>query len=84
MFRAVLKGEVRDDTLLHTSSEKVFLFYFPKDSAADSLKRGDELLVRTRLSAPVSNGIRMSLIMPAICFGRECAELLMCMPGDGG
>lgn len=56
LFRAVLKGEVRDDTLLHTSSEKVFLFYFPKDSAADSLKRGDELLVRTRLSAPVSNG----------------------------
>lgn len=51
-----MKGEVRDDTLLHTSSEKVFLFYFPKDSAADSLKRGDELLVRTRLSAPVSNG----------------------------
>lgn len=56
LFRVSLKGEVRGDTLLHNSSGKTFLFYFPKDSAAHSLTRGDELLIYTRLFPPVNNG----------------------------
>ena len=45
-----------EDTLLYDFSKKTFLFYFPKDSAAYSLKRGDRLLVYARLSPPVNNG----------------------------
>ena len=56
LFHAVLRGEVLKDTLLYDFSEKTFLFYFPKDSAAYSLKRGDRLLVYARLSPPVNNG----------------------------
>ncbi len=57
LFRVALKGEVlKEDTLLCNFSGKSFLFYFPKDSAAFSLERGDELLVHTRLSPPVNNG----------------------------
>ena len=47
LFRVALRGEVLKDTFLYNFSEKTFLFYFPKDSAAYSLKRGDELLVCT-------------------------------------
>jgi len=56
LFRVALRGEVLKDTFLCNFSEKTFLFYFPKDSAAYSLKRGDELLVCTRLSPPANNG----------------------------
>lgn len=56
LFRVALWGEVLKDTFLYNFSEKTFLFYFPKDSAAYSLKRGDELLVCTRLSPPANNG----------------------------
>ena len=56
LFRVALRGEVLKDTFLYNFSEKTFLFYFPKDSAAYSLKRGDELLVCTRLSPPANNG----------------------------
>ena len=56
LFHAVLRGEVLKDTLLYDFSEKTFLFYFPKDSAAYSLKRGDRLLVYARLFPPVNNG----------------------------
>lgn len=56
LFRVALRGEVLKDTFLYNFSEKSFLFYFPKDTAAYSLKRGDELLVCTRLSPPANNG----------------------------
>lgn len=56
LFRASLKGEVRKDTLLQNGSGKAFLLYFPKDTAAYALKRGDELLVYTRLSRPANGG----------------------------
>lgn len=56
LFRTVLKEEMLKDTLLHSSARKVFLLYFAKDSAAYSLKRGDELLVYARLRPLVNNG----------------------------
>lgn len=56
LFRAVLEGEMPKDTLVCSSAKKVFLLYFPKDSAAYSLKRGDGLLVYTCLSPPANNG----------------------------
>lgn len=56
LYRAVLQGEVRKDTLLHNSRKNVFLLYFPKDTLAYSLQRGDELLIKTRLSPPANNG----------------------------
>lgn len=34
----------------------LFLAYFPKDSATATLRRGDELLVSTRLVPPANNG----------------------------
>lgn len=45
------------DSLVCSCEGKQFLFYFPKDSAAYSLLRGDELLVSARLSPPETNGI---------------------------
>lgn len=56
LFRASLKGEVRNGMPLRIPSEKIFLFYFSKDSAAYTLKRGDELLVSARLAPPANNG----------------------------
>ena len=55
-FRAVLQGEVRGDTLLPDRKEHRFLLYFPKDSAAFTLRRGDVLLVSARFTPPVNNG----------------------------
>ena len=55
LFRVAL-GRSAERYILYNFSEKTFLFYFPKDSAAYSLKRGDELLVCTRLSPPANNG----------------------------
>ncbi len=56
LFRVALKGEAPENTFSHKLSDKFFLFYFSKDSATCSLKRGDRLLVHIYLSPPVNNG----------------------------
>lgn len=56
LFHAVLQGEIRGDTLLQRIGRKKFLLYFPVDSVACSLRRGDELLISAHLSPPVNNG----------------------------
>lgn len=56
LFHAVLHGEIREDTLLQSIGRKRFLLYFPVDSVACSLKRGDELLISAHLSPPANNG----------------------------
>lgn len=58
LYRAELRGEIRDDadTLPGSRRSYRFLFYFPKDSASALLRRGDELLVHARLSPPVNRG----------------------------
>lgn len=45
-----------DSIVPYNTPNPLFLLYFPKDSAAATLKRGDELLVCTRLSPPANNG----------------------------
>lgn len=49
-------GVYAGDSLQTDVRQPFFLFYFPKDSAAARLARGDELLVHTRLSPPVNRG----------------------------
>lgn len=56
LCRAVLMEEYRQDRVLAGSHDRIFLLYFPKDSIADHLKQGAELLVYTRLAPPVNNG----------------------------
>lgn len=56
LFHSVLSGEVQKDTFLHAAAKNVFLLYFPKDTAAYTLRRGDELLIHARLNPPVNNG----------------------------
>ena len=56
LCRSVLVDEYRQDTTLHNYQGNLFLLYFPKDSLTSSLRRGDELLVSTRLSPPANNG----------------------------
>lgn len=56
LCRASLLAEFRRDTVISSSRKNLFLLYFPKDSTADVLRRGDELLIHTRLSSPVNNG----------------------------
>ena len=56
LFRCALKGEVQKDTFLPNAAEKIFLLYFPKDTASYALRRGDELLIYTRLQPPANNG----------------------------
>lgn len=57
LCQALLLEEVRPDMALAASSHpSLFLFYFPKDSAAACLRQGDELLLHTCLAPPVNNG----------------------------
>lgn len=56
LYRCRLEAEVRNDTLVPYVHKPVFLLYFPKDTVASTLRRGDELLVYTRLSPPANNG----------------------------
>lgn len=56
LCRSVLIDEYRGDSVLHNPQSKTFLLYFPKDSIASKLSRGDELLVYTRLAPPANNG----------------------------
>ena len=56
MCRVALLGEVEQDTVTGCPRNHLFLAYFPKDSATATLRRGDELLVSTRLVPPANNG----------------------------
>lgn len=53
---SVLLDDNGQDTLVHSSQGNRFLLYFPKDSLACGLKRGDELLINTLLSPPANKG----------------------------
>ena len=56
LCRVVLLGEVEQDAVTGCPRNHLFLAYFPKDSATATLRRGDELLVSTRLVPPANNG----------------------------
>lgn len=58
LCRAILLEEFRQDSgvVVATTRNNLFLLYFPKDSLAAALCRGDELLVHTLLSPPTNNG----------------------------
>lgn len=56
LCRSVLKGKDRNNGVLYNSHPTIFLLYFPKDSVTSAFRRGDELLVYTRLMAPANNG----------------------------
>lgn len=56
LCRVALLGEVEQDTVTGCPWNHLFLAYFPKDSATATLRRGDELLVSTRLAPPANNG----------------------------
>ena len=56
LCRVTLLGEVEQDTVTGCPRNHLFLAYFPKDSATATLRRGDELLVSTRLVPPANNG----------------------------
>ena len=56
LCRVALLGEVEQDTVTGCPRNHLFLAYFPKDSATATLRRGDELLVSTRLVPPANNG----------------------------
>ena len=54
--RSVLLEACVADSVRPEKSTPLFLLYFPKDSVAATLRRGDELLVHTTLSPPMNNG----------------------------
>lgn len=56
LCKVSLLGEISRDTMERYSRNPLFLLYFPKDSAAATLRRGDELLVHARLVPPANNG----------------------------
>ncbi len=56
LCRVSLLEELRRDTVITNSGNNLFLLYFPKDSTADALRGGDELLIHTCLSPPANNG----------------------------
>lgn len=49
-------GEYKGDSLVTFSHHPLFLLYFPKDTLAGTLRRGDELMIHARLSPPQANG----------------------------
>ncbi len=56
LCRTVLLENMAGDTVTDCKRDNLFLVYFMKDSAATALRRGDELLIYTRLSPPLNNG----------------------------
>lgn len=56
LCRVSLLGGAVSDTLEEYPRETFFLTYFPKDSATATLRRGDELLIHTRLAPPANSG----------------------------
>lgn len=55
-LQALLLEEVRGDTLVPYPENPLFLLYMPQQSAADSLRRGDELLIHARLNPLTNSG----------------------------
>ena len=53
---AIREVRMNDSTLQKLDEEKLFLLYFPKDSVARQLRRGDMLWISARLSPPANNG----------------------------
>lgn len=56
LCRAALQGKASDNAEQGKMSSHTVLLYFPKDSAAATLRRGDRLWVHTRLAPPANNG----------------------------
>lgn len=56
LCRAALEGKPSDKAEQGKTHLHTVLLYFPKDSAAAALKRGDRLWVHTRLAPPANNG----------------------------
>ena len=56
LCRSVLLETCVTDSCRPEGGNPLFLLYFPKDSLAAALRRGDELLVHTTLSPPANNG----------------------------
>lgn len=56
LLEATLEGVSRNDSLLTARHPTSLLLYFPKDSTAHSLRRGDRLLIHARLAMPTPNG----------------------------
>ncbi len=56
LCRSVLLGEFKGDTIRTNKRSPLFLLYFPKDSAAATLQRGDELIIYAQLAPPKNNG----------------------------
>lgn len=52
LCRVALLEEVGGDMTVRHSRHPLLLLYFPKDTATATLRRGDELLVHTRLEPP--------------------------------
>ena len=56
LCRSVLLEACMADSVRPEKGTPLFLLYFPKDSVAATLRRGDELLVHATLSPPMNNG----------------------------
>lgn len=56
LCRAALEGMVSDKAEQGKAHLHTVLLYFPRDSAAAALKRGDRLWVHARLAPPANNG----------------------------
>lgn len=54
--RATLLESYRGDSVESNRGDGFLLLYFPKDTLSASLRRGDELLIHTRLAPPRNNG----------------------------
>ena len=56
LCRSIVLEEYAADTIRPETRRPLFLLYFPKDSVAGGIRRGDELLVHATLSPPQNNG----------------------------
>lgn len=56
LCRVRLEGQVVEGMLQKNEHANLFLLYFPQDSAADTLHRGDRLWVYARMAPPANNG----------------------------
>lgn len=56
LCRVRLLAVEQEDSLHYYATQPLFLLYFSKQTMEANLKRGDELLIQTRLSPPVNNG----------------------------
>lgn len=56
LCRVQLEGKIENELVQREKYDNTVLLYFPKDSAAAELSRGDKLWVHARLAPPVNNG----------------------------